>query len=77
MWLYGLNLARRWRVRHIPGPRPAWLLGNVPQMSAKLTPDVLSGWAAEYGPVFRFFMGLKPVIVVTGAATDHVNAVQL
>jgi hypothetical protein len=68
LWLYGLNLACRWRLRHIPGPRPAWLLGSVSAMSGKFMPDVLSGWAAQHGPVFRFFMGRKPVIVITGAA---------
>jgi hypothetical protein len=27
VWAYGLNAVQRWRHRHLPGPRPAWLLG--------------------------------------------------
>ena len=72
--MYGLNLPRRWRMRNIPGPRPLWLLGNVLQMSGRFMPDVISDWAAKHGPVFRFFMGQRPVIVITGATADHCDA---
>lgn len=32
VYVYGLNLKARWRLRHIPGPRPSWLLGNLRQV---------------------------------------------
>lgn len=26
--LYGFNIVSRWRMRHVPGPRPSWLMGE-------------------------------------------------
>lgn len=34
--IYSLNLRNRWRFRHIPGPTPAWLAGNLRQVSKQL-----------------------------------------
>ena len=31
--IYSCNLRNRWRFRHIPGPIPAWLGGNLHQVS--------------------------------------------
>lgn len=135
VWLYGLNIGHRWRTRHLPGPRPAWLVGaSVPppgsaamlvcrQQPAKADPgapflfgsfqtkngvwaqsslvvrvpisnpppasvppplppagnvmqmgpqgkihEALQKWAAKYGPVFKYFLGRRPCIVITGEA---------
>ena len=68
IWLYGLNPVQRWRYRHIPGPRPAWLLGNAVTMRRKMAHIAYEDWKALYGPVFRIFIGMQPFVVITGAA---------
>ena len=30
--VYGFNIYQRWRFRHLPGPRPTWLGGNLDQV---------------------------------------------
>lgn len=67
IWFYGLNLVTRWRYRHIPGPPPAWMLGNAREMQAKMVQFAYQEWAQQYGPIFRVFVGMQPIVVVTGA----------
>ena len=31
--IYSFNLRNRWRFRHVPGPTPAWLGGNLRKVS--------------------------------------------
>ena len=71
IWLCGLNAVQRWRYRHIPGPRPAWLLGNAVTMRRKMAHIAYEDWKALYGPVFRIFVGMQPYVVISGAARDE------
>jgi hypothetical protein len=71
--VYGFNIANRWRHRQFPGPRPAWLVGN---MARTDDPDcigpqgksflALQRWAKTYGPCFVFYLGRQPTVVLSG-----------
>ncbi|KAL4858882.1 Cytochrome P450 3A12 [Chlorella vulgaris] len=64
--LYGFNIVSRWRMRHVPGPRPSWLMGNVLQMGPPgKSHDAMQRWATEYGPVYRYFLGRRPCVVIS------------
>ena len=75
LYLYGLNLGARWAHRHLPGPRPKWLLGNASRRPG--LPDqlgeagksflALQRWARRYGGAFVFFMGRQALVVLSGA----------
>ena len=65
-WVYSLNLVQRWRYRHIPGPPPKWLLGNATEIQAKMKHGAYEEWAKKYGPVCRIFIGMKPLVIITG-----------
>ena len=61
---YGSNALSRWQHRKLPGPRPAWLLGNLLQLGEQgLT---LQRWAQQFGPLFVFYLGRQPNVVVSG-----------
>jgi hypothetical protein len=47
--VYGLNIVNRWRHRRFPGPRPAWLVGN---MARTDDPDCI-------GPQGKSFLALQ------------------
>ncbi len=64
--MYGLNLVQRWQYRHIPGPPPKWLLGNAAEVQDKMMHGSYEQWAKEYGPVCRIFMGMLPIVIITG-----------
>ena len=49
----------------IPGPKPHWLFGNVRELFTKDRHLVLSQWSGKYGPVFGYYLGGKPVLVVS------------
>ena len=66
VWVYGLNLVQRWRYRHIPGPPPKWLLGNAAEIQARMMHGSYEQWAKKYGPVCRIFMGMRPLVIITG-----------
>jgi cytochrome P450 len=53
-------------VRDLPGPRRLPLLGNILQLDLPRIHQVLERWAREFGPVYRFYMGPRPVLVVAG-----------
>ncbi|KAA6428951.1 MAG: cytochrome P450 [Trebouxia sp. A1-2] len=63
---YGYNAQSRWKLRSIPGPTPAWLVGNLRELRARngihLT---LESWYQQYGPIYKFFLGRAPIVVVT------------
>ncbi len=62
----GLNLVERFRYRHIPGPRPRFMLGNGLDIYLRFKffiPQALGTWGAEYGPVFKWWLGLQPIVV--------------
>ncbi|KAF1754970.1 hypothetical protein GCK72_021536 [Caenorhabditis remanei] len=56
-----------WRRRKLPpGPTPLPILGNL-QSLAKPRPgyEAFQKWTEEYGPVFTFWLGTTPFIVIT------------
>lgn len=61
---YGFNLRNRWRYRHIPGPAPTWLLGNMREVGKEGLHNLLPQWAETYGPVYKFFFGRFPFVVI-------------
>ncbi|KAL3159373.1 hypothetical protein ABBQ38_009804 [Trebouxia sp. C0009 RCD-2024] len=66
--IYGCNLRNRWRFRHIPGPTPSWLGGNLKQLNVPFDSHiVINRWARQYGPLFKIFVGRTPVMIVTDA----------
>lgn len=51
-------------VRDLPGPRPLPLVGNLFQLDLPRIHQILEEWALKFGPVYRFYMGPRPVLVV-------------
>ena len=67
-------LARRIRaINELPGPRGLPLLGNVLQLDTGRLHTILSAWANEFGPMYRFRIANQDVLVI--ADTDLVNEV--
>jgi cytochrome P450 len=48
----------------LPGPRGLPLLGNLLQLDLKQLHRVLERWCDEFGPLFAFKLGRKPVVVI-------------
>jgi Cytochrome P450 len=61
---YGFRPLTLWRLRHIPGPRPVWLLGNLPDIVRLGKHEAFRQWAKQYGPMFKVLEGGVPTIVV-------------
>jgi cytochrome P450 len=57
----------------LPGPRPLPLIGNAHQIRATSLHLTAERWCERYGPVYRFGVGPRPVVVLGDA--DDVNAV--
>jgi cytochrome P450/nitrite reductase/ring-hydroxylating ferredoxin subunit len=60
----------RTRIRDIdelPGPEGIPLLGNAHQLDLRRMHLTLEGWADTYGPAYRFRIGLRTVVVVSGS----------
>mmetsp|Transcript_28518 Transcript_28518/g.73237 ORF Transcript_28518/g.73237 Transcript_28518/m.73237 type:complete len:527 (+) Transcript_28518:1112-2692(+) len=64
LYLYGLNLVQRWRFRHLPGPKPAWLLGNLKDVSKNGIQLQRKLWHDEFGPIFVWWIGTVPGISI-------------
>lgn len=64
----GFHLAARWRLRHIPGPTPLWLVGNTLEVAAQqyFLFKAWEVWGRKYGKVFKWFWGPQPVVAVRG-----------
>ncbi|KAH7709062.1 Protein CYP-33C1 [Aphelenchoides avenae] len=60
-----------WKRRNLPpGPIPLPLLGNIPTIARNhCRYGVFKQWAKEYGPVFTYWMGEKPIVAVTDFQT--------
>eukprot|EP01023_Acetabularia_acetabulum_P063030 TRINITY_DN7861_c0_g1_i12.p1 TRINITY_DN7861_c0_g1~~TRINITY_DN7861_c0_g1_i12.p1 ORF type:complete len:314 (-),score=30.87 TRINITY_DN7861_c0_g1_i12:2214-3029(-) len=65
VYLYGYRFIDQVKLRHVPGPNPSWLFGNLFSIT-HLAQD-MTAWAHAYGPVYKFFLGGRPVIVVNDA----------
>ena len=52
-------------VKDLPGPKGLPLLGNLVQLDLKQLHRVLERWADEFGTVYKFQLGQRPVLVVT------------
>src|ERR1700753_3078469 len=48
-----------------PGPRRFPLLGNALQLRASNMHQVAEGWADVYGPIYRFDIGPRRIVVVS------------
>ena len=55
--------APSWRLRRIPGPRAYGLVGHLPLLD-KHGAQVFGVLAQKYGPIYRFYMGRQPLVVV-------------
>lgn len=62
--IYGYRPLLRWKYRHIPGPPPTFLVGNLLTLIRNGFPEAIQAWAAQYGPVFKIFQGGNILIVV-------------
>ncbi|GLC53342.1 hypothetical protein PLESTB_000734000 [Pleodorina starrii] len=62
--LLGLDIGKRWRLRHIPGPPALPFLGNLPQLLTLGSPTFFRQCRKKYGPVFRVAFGRNWSIVV-------------
>ncbi|KAL4420261.1 hypothetical protein ABPG77_003440 [Micractinium sp. CCAP 211/92] len=64
--VWGYNPIGRWRLRHLPGPKPDWLLGNMRQLgNFGKSHETQQQWAAKYGPCYRYFLGRQPCVVLS------------
>ena len=49
----------------LPGPKGLPLLGNLLQLDLKQLHRVLERWSDEFGTLYKFELGQRPVVVVT------------
>lgn len=49
----------------LPGPKPRPLFGNAHQIDLSKAHLVFEGWARQYGPTYRFWRGLTPIVVTS------------
>jgi len=68
MIIYGFRPLQQWRYRHIPGPPPIWLVGNLLELEAKGRVKAMRDWGARYGPVYKYFQGGTMFVVVADVA---------
>jgi hypothetical protein len=64
LFIYGLRPAQRWRFRRIPGPSPAWLLGNLGEVVKKGKHEAFRQWGKMYGGVYKIMEGGIVSIVI-------------
>jgi cytochrome P450 len=59
-----MDIDQRALPRDLPGPEGLPLLGNLLQIDLRQLHLILEGWAELYGPLYRFKLINKPVVVV-------------
>jgi hypothetical protein len=64
LFIYGLRPAQRWRFRHIPGPNPSWLLGNLGEIVKMGKHEAFRHWGKMYGGIYKIMEGSIVSIVV-------------
>ncbi len=58
----------RRELRDLPGPKTLPLLGNLLQLDMSRLHEILEGWAAVHGPLYRYRLGPRWVVVVSDPA---------
>ena len=58
-------------LRSLPGPRGLPLVGSLLELDLPRLHAVFEGWADEYGPLYTFRLGRRPVLVVSDPALVH------
>ena len=59
------NAAATRRVADLPGPKGVPVLGNMLQIESLQFHRVLEDWAREFGPMYKFRMGRKAIVVIS------------
>eukprot|EP00193_Tetraselmis_chui_P017596 CAMPEP_0177795416 /NCGR_PEP_ID=MMETSP0491_2-20121128/26220_1 /TAXON_ID=63592 /ORGANISM="Tetraselmis chuii, Strain PLY429" /LENGTH=524 /DNA_ID=CAMNT_0019318243 /DNA_START=73 /DNA_END=1647 /DNA_ORIENTATION=+ len=77
VYIYGLNLVSRWRFRHLPGPKPRWLVGNLFDFTKDGIHKQRLSWQREYGPIFVFWFGRRPAVSVSDPEAARKIVLQL
>ncbi len=49
----------------LPGPRPLPVLGSAHRLKPGSTHATLENWIREYGPMYRFYAGSRPLVVIS------------
>lgn len=66
--LYGYRPVQRWRMRHIPGPPPSWMIGNLIDIVRMGKHEAFSTWSQKYGHVYKIFEGGVMTVVIQDAS---------
>lgn len=59
------RIAAKRRLDDLPGPKGLPVLGNIHQLDVTKLHLILEGWAAQYGPLYLFWRGSAPVVVLS------------
>ena len=57
------------QIKHLPGPRTWPLVGNALQVKVSRIHQDMEQWCLRYGPLFRVYLGRRPLLVVANHAT--------
>lgn len=56
----------RWKLRHLPGPRPLLFFGNIVPLSKHGLHEQRKRWQEDYGDVFVWWRGMRsPQVTVS------------
>ena len=57
------------QIKNLPGPRAWPLVGNTLQVEVSRIHQDMEQWCLRYGPLFRVYLGRRPMLVVANHAT--------